>query len=181
MAGRTGGYLTGLIKGIVNVLSGGAAVVDEQLQHAKRREADTLAGPARSTATIEIEPPPADGVRITYAPERDGEPDAGEVVDVGAYEENDGRGKDRPVLVIGRQRRPRVRRTADEQGARRRPRLPADRFGRVGLAGPALVGRHRAGVQCTVRACGARHPRSTWRFAVVAQALQRRYGWQGGE
>ena len=29
MAGRTGGYLTGLIKGIVNVLSGGAAVVDE--------------------------------------------------------------------------------------------------------------------------------------------------------
>ena len=30
MPGRTGGYLTGLIKGIVNVLSGGAAVVDEQ-------------------------------------------------------------------------------------------------------------------------------------------------------
>lgn len=57
-------------------------------------------GPA---ATIEIEPPARDALRITYAPEVDGDPDAGEVVWTWVpYEERDGRGKDRPVLVIGR-------------------------------------------------------------------------------
>ena len=108
MAGRTGGYLTGLIKGIVNVLSGGAAVVDEQLQHAKRREDAAAQTPSPGqhgrTATIEIEPPPADGVRITYAPERDGEPDAGEVVWTWVpYQEDASVGKDRPAVVIGAQ------------------------------------------------------------------------------
>jgi len=40
---------------------------------------------------------------VEYAPEKDGAPDAGEVIWTWVpYEENDGRGKDRPVLVIGR-------------------------------------------------------------------------------
>ena len=44
-----------------------------------------------------------DGIRITYAPDRDGDPDAGEVVWTWVpYVENDGRGKDRPVLIIAR-------------------------------------------------------------------------------
>jgi hypothetical protein len=42
---------------------------------------------------------------VTYAPRRDGLPDAGEVVWAWVpYEENDGRGKDRPVLLVGRRR-----------------------------------------------------------------------------
>lgn len=42
-------------------------------------------------------------VRITYSPAEDGNADPGEVVWTWVpYEENDGRGKDRPVLVIGR-------------------------------------------------------------------------------
>jgi hypothetical protein len=42
---------------------------------------------------------------VSYAPERDGQPDAGEVVWAWVpYEENDGRGKDRPVLLVGRRR-----------------------------------------------------------------------------
>ncbi len=43
-------------------------------------------------------------VRLAYAPQRDGAADAGEIVWTWVpYEENDGRGKDRPVLVIARQ------------------------------------------------------------------------------
>jgi hypothetical protein len=42
---------------------------------------------------------------VSYAPQRDGQPDAGEVVWAWVpYEENDGRGKDRPVLLVGRRR-----------------------------------------------------------------------------
>ncbi|MGO8609651.1 type II toxin-antitoxin system PemK/MazF family toxin, partial [Rhizobium johnstonii] len=51
----------------------------------------------------EINPPAPGDLRITYAPDKDGAPDAGEIVWTWVpYEENDGRGKDRPVLVIGR-------------------------------------------------------------------------------
>lgn len=40
---------------------------------------------------------------LEYAPDTDGEPDAGEIVWTWVpYAENDGRGKDRPVLVIAR-------------------------------------------------------------------------------
>lgn len=42
-------------------------------------------------------------VRLEYAPQPDGDPDPGEVVWTWVpYVENDGRGKDRPVLIIGR-------------------------------------------------------------------------------
>ncbi|MCZ2829987.1 type II toxin-antitoxin system PemK/MazF family toxin [Modestobacter sp. VKM Ac-2986] len=42
-------------------------------------------------------------VRMEYAPVDDGAPDPGEIVWAWVpFEENDGRGKDRPVLVIGR-------------------------------------------------------------------------------
>lgn len=52
---------------------------------------------------MEIDPPRKAELRITYAPSRDAEPDAGEVVWTWVpYAERDGRGKDRPVLVIGR-------------------------------------------------------------------------------
>ena len=40
---------------------------------------------------------------VRYQPQADGEPDPGEVVWAWVpYEEDDGRGKDRPVLVVGR-------------------------------------------------------------------------------
>lgn len=42
-------------------------------------------------------------IRFDYAPRRDGQPDPGEVVWAWVpYDENDGRGKDRPVLVVSR-------------------------------------------------------------------------------
>ncbi|PVE95593.1 type II toxin-antitoxin system PemK/MazF family toxin [Microbacterium sp. TPD7012] len=60
-------------------------------------------GSGSDTATIRIDPERIDDLQVAYAPERDGAPDAGEIVWTWVpYEENDGRGKDRPVLVIGR-------------------------------------------------------------------------------
>ncbi len=44
-------------------------------------------------------------IRFDYAPRRDGKPDPGEIVWAWVpYEEQDGRGKDRPVLIISRDR-----------------------------------------------------------------------------
>lgn len=60
-------------------------------------------GAERGTATVRVDPARITSVRTQYAPARDGAPDAGEVIWTWVpYEENDGRGKDRPVLVIGR-------------------------------------------------------------------------------
>jgi hypothetical protein len=43
-------------------------------------------------------------IRFDYAPRRDGRPDPGEIVWAWVpYEENDGRGKDRPVLIVARE------------------------------------------------------------------------------
>jgi mRNA-degrading endonuclease toxin of MazEF toxin-antitoxin module len=45
---------------------------------------------------------PSRGARVAYAPERDGDPDPGEVVWAWVpYEDDPSQGKDRPVLVIG--------------------------------------------------------------------------------
>ena len=58
---------------------------------------------------MRVDPDAIDDLRIDYAPDRDGAPDAGEIVWTWVpYEETDGRGKDRPVLVIGRESRDRV-------------------------------------------------------------------------
>lgn len=55
-------------------------------------------------ATTEVEPRSVGPVHTVYAPDPDGDPDAGEIVWTWVpYEENDGRGKDRPVLIVARE------------------------------------------------------------------------------
>jgi hypothetical protein len=62
-------------------------------------------GRAGAAATTEVEPGGIGSVRMTYAPDHDGDPDPGEIVWTWVpYEENDGRGKDRPVLIVARER-----------------------------------------------------------------------------
>ncbi|MBT2477455.1 type II toxin-antitoxin system PemK/MazF family toxin [Streptomyces sp. ISL-94] len=57
-----------------------------------------------ATATTEADPHAIGPVRTEYAPDHDGDPDPGEIVWTWVpYEENDGRGKDRPVLVVARE------------------------------------------------------------------------------
>ena len=84
---------------------------DARLRTADERTAPAAAdaGRGRGTETVEIDPDRIRELRIDYAPHRDGAPDAGEIVWTWVpYEENDGRGKDRPVLVIGRESADRV-------------------------------------------------------------------------
>jgi hypothetical protein len=58
-------------------------------------------GQAGPSATVEIDPSKITSVRMTYSPSTDGSPDPGEVVWTWVpFEERDGRGKDRPVLVV---------------------------------------------------------------------------------
>lgn len=53
--------------------------------------------------TIEIDPHTIGPVHTQYAPKHDGLPDPGEIVWTWVpYEEHDGRGKDRPVLLVAR-------------------------------------------------------------------------------
>lgn len=64
-----------------------------------------LDSPGRSgaDATVDVPRDELARIRISYAPRPDGDPDPGEVVWTWVpYAENDGRGKDRPVLIIGR-------------------------------------------------------------------------------
>jgi hypothetical protein len=62
------------------------------------------AAPARPRARRPSRAPQADpGIDTAYRPRADGRPDPGEVVWAWVpYDEGDGRGKDRPVLVLGR-------------------------------------------------------------------------------
>ncbi|MFE1403429.1 type II toxin-antitoxin system PemK/MazF family toxin [Streptomyces sp. NPDC058770] len=67
-------------------------------------EAAFVPGRTGPFATREAEPRDVGPVRTSYAPDRDGEPDPGEIVWTWVpFEENDGRGKDRPVLVVARE------------------------------------------------------------------------------
>lgn len=80
--------------------SGAAAELRERQA---RLDGEASPGQLGDTATFEVEPPAPGALRISYEPAQDGDADAGEVVWTWVpYEERDGRGKDRPVLVIGR-------------------------------------------------------------------------------
>ena len=71
-----------------------------------QRATTTVRRPARRRpdASAQVSAPaPATGDEIGYRPRDDGRPDPGEVVWAWVpFDEGDGRGKDRPVLVIGR-------------------------------------------------------------------------------
>jgi hypothetical protein len=67
---------------------------------------DDPAVPGRfgDSATTEADPAALGPLRTAYAPDHNGEPDPGEIVWTWVpFEENDGRGKDRPVLVVARE------------------------------------------------------------------------------
>lgn len=119
-----------------------------------------------------------------YAPERDGAPDAGEIVWTWVpYEENDGRGKDRPVLVVGRASRDRVY-------ALRMTSKPHDRerdFHSIGSGAWDSQGRES---WVDIEQLYSVHDRGLRREAAVldrrtydgvARALTRRYGWSAAD
>ncbi|MFS0852033.1 type II toxin-antitoxin system PemK/MazF family toxin [Microbacterium sp. 179-I 3D4 NHS] len=147
-----------------------------------RAKSGAPAGPApvRDVRTVRLAPDPLPHLRISYAPAQDGAPDAGEIVWTWVpYEEGDGRGKDRPVLVIGRESTDRVFAvrmtsrshdgdrdylsigTGDWDSQRRESWVDIEQLYSVHVRG--------------MRREAAALPRA--RFDRVAGALQKRYGW----
>ncbi|MCJ1707372.1 type II toxin-antitoxin system PemK/MazF family toxin [Microbacterium sp. VKM Ac-2923] len=137
--------------------------------------------PARGTETVEIDAPRR--LTVTYAPERDNAPDGGEIVWTWVpYEERDGRGKDRPVLVVGRADATHsyaVRLTSKpHDGDRQYLALgtgewdPQRRPSWLDIEQLYLV--HDAGMRREAAAL------DRTRFNTVAAALAARYGWQRG-
>jgi hypothetical protein len=128
--------------------------------------------------TAEVDPTRLRGVHLGYAPTPDGDPDPGEVVWTWVpYEENDGRGKDRPVLVLARLSATTVlgiqltsKAHPDDRGALELGPGPWDPSGRASwvrldrLFRVADAGMRREGAALDAKT-----------YAVVAAALQDRY------
>ena len=142
----------------------------------------TEASPRPSTGGARTAPARDRARRVAYAPDLDGAADPGEVVWTWVpYEEDDGRGKDRPVLVVGRDGRDLVGLMLSSQADRADDRNWVgvgvgvgkwDGQGRpsyVRLDRVIEVGEHE------IRREGAVLDKR--RFDGVAQELRERYGW----
>ncbi|WP_207957639.1 type II toxin-antitoxin system PemK/MazF family toxin [Streptomyces sp. YIM 98790] len=140
-----------------------------------------MPGQAGPGATVEARPATMRVVRFAYAPDPDGEPDPGEIVWTWVpFEENDGRGKDRPVLVVAREEGD----TLLAVQLTSRPRH--DRHEWVALGSGPWDGRGRDSWVDLDRVLRV-HPRGMRReacaldldrFTLVVRRLQQRYGWR---
>ncbi|MFH8682641.1 type II toxin-antitoxin system PemK/MazF family toxin [Streptomyces lydicus] len=132
-------------------------------------------------ATVEAHPRSVGTVRTTYAPDPDGDPDPGEIVWTWVpYEENDGRGKDRPVLVVAREPGGTLLavQLSSKQHNNDREWVPLgtgpwDRAGRDSwVAVDRILRVHPAGMRR--EACAL----DRGRFNLVVNRLRERYGWR---
>nr|WP_233507273.1 type II toxin-antitoxin system PemK/MazF family toxin [Jiangella anatolica] len=84
--------------------SGRPASSSRPSRPADPRGADDEESPGRFGATATTEAHSVGAIHTSYNPDTDGDPDPGEIVWTWVpYEENDGRGKDRPVLIVARE------------------------------------------------------------------------------
>ncbi|MEU9734529.1 type II toxin-antitoxin system PemK/MazF family toxin [Streptomyces sp. NPDC048002] len=132
-------------------------------------------------ATVEADARGVGRVRTEYSPAHDGDPDPGEIVWTWVpYEENDGRGKDRPVLVVAREAAGTflaVQLSSKRHDADRDwvpiGSGPWDRSGRDSWVDVDRVLRlHERGMRR--EACAL----DRMRFNLVRNRLRERYGWQ---
>lgn len=168
-------FLTGLVRAISGTPRTGAP------RGGRPQRADAAASAVSSSlATVAVAPPRAHDLRLEYAPSRDGDADAGEIVWTWVpYEENDGRGKDRPVLVIARHGADRVYavRLTSKPHDRNRDYLSIGTGPWDGQGRPSWVDIEQL---YSVHVRGLRREAAALdrtRFARVAAALQARYGW----
>lgn len=137
-------------------------------------------GRAQASETVRIDPGGVRELRVDYSPKKDGAPDSGEVIWTWVpYEENDGRGKDRPVLVIGRQSADRVFavRMTSKAHDRDRDYLPIGSGGWDSQGRPSWVDIEQL---YSVHVDGMRREAAVLdrtRYDRVADALVSRYGW----
>ncbi|MGQ5229031.1 type II toxin-antitoxin system PemK/MazF family toxin [Streptomyces sp. MN3] len=132
-------------------------------------------------ATVETEPRAVGRVRTEYSPAHDGDPDPGEIVWTWVpFEENDGRGKDRPVLVVARETAGTFLavQLSSKGRAGDRDQVPIgsgpwDRSGRDSwVAVDRVLRLHEQGMRR--EACAL----DRMRFNSVRQRLRERYGWE---
>ncbi|MFI1018532.1 type II toxin-antitoxin system PemK/MazF family toxin [Streptomyces sp. NPDC020965] len=144
--------------------------------------ADDFEQPGRTgpTATTDADASTVGAVRTSYAPDRDGAPDPGEIVWTSVpFEENDGRSKDRPVLIVAREAAGTLLavRLSSKRHDLDRDWVPIgagewDREGRASWVDLDRVLRvHEAGMRR--EACALDRAR----FDVVVGRLRERYGW----
>lgn len=174
--------LTSLAGGILSSLLGGSKTGDAAPRRSQQATG-RVAAPPRTTAgaTVEIAAREAGALRLSYNPATDGTPDPGEIVWTWVpFEENDGRGKDRPVLVVGRLDAKRVVAFAltskPHDGERDYVSLGVGEWDRDHR--PSWVDLDRV---LRVDDAGMRREGSVLdrkRFAKVAAALAKRYGWR---
>jgi hypothetical protein len=141
--------------------------------------ARVLLGPVR--ARTPARPHAAGRKEIRYAPDRDGAADPGEVVWTWVpYEEDRRRGKDRPVLVVGRDGQRllglMLSSNAEREGERGWMRLGTGAWDREGRPSWVRLDRVLAVGERKVRREGAALDRA--RFDRVAAELREHYGWR---
>jgi hypothetical protein len=118
--------------------------------------------------------------RVAYAPDLDGSADPGEIVWTWVpYEEDDGRGKDRPVLVVGREGRELVGLMLSSQSERADDRnwvgIGAGKWDAQGRPSYVRLDRVIEVGEHEIRREGAVLDEK--RFDRVAEELRERYGW----
>lgn len=145
-----------------------------------RFDEEASAGQTPGAKTMRVDPERVRDVSVGYSPSRNSLPDSGEVIWTWVpYEEDDGRGKDRPVLVIGRQSAERVYavRMTSKPHDGDRDYLPIgsggwDSRGRESWVDiEQLYSVHHEGMRREAAVLDA------GRYGRVADALIRRYGW----
>lgn len=137
-------------------------------------------GRSGAEATVEIDPSRVGRVSMSYAPAVDGDPDPGEIVWTWVpYEERDGRGKDRPVLLVAREQGGTLLAahltSKDHSGERDAVPIGTGSWDSAGRASWVKLDRifrvHPGGMRREAAALDAA------RFRLVAEALHTRYGW----
>lgn len=131
-------------------------------------------------ATVEVDASRIRRVRMTYSPSTDGNPDPGEIVWTWVpYEERDGRGKDRPVLLVAAD----ADGTAMAVALTSKPHGDAASFVSIGRGSWDSQGRASwVGIERVFRVHpdGMRREAASLdadRFSRVADAIAGRYGW----
>lgn len=146
-------------------------------------DGSTRSPASASVTTVEVRPEDVEDLRLEYAPSQDGDPDAGEIVWTWVpYVENDGRGKDRPVLIIARHGAERfyaVKLTSkSHDGDREYVSIGSGSWDSAGRESwvdlDQLYSVHVDGMRREAAALDLD------RFTRIAAVLQRQYGWDAG-
>ncbi|WP_235480803.1 type II toxin-antitoxin system PemK/MazF family toxin [Agromyces sp. Leaf222] len=183
----TGRFLTALRRAFRSMFgaSGGASRNGSRSTDAAGRASVSTGllspGQTGASATVEVDPRRLRKVRLAYSPSPDGQPDPGEIVWTWVpYEERDGRGKDRPVVVVaasGAEAFLAVQLTSKaHDGSRDFVALGAGAWDPAGRPSWANIDRvfrvHTAGMRREAASLDAK------RYLKVAEALSARYGWR---